>query len=88
MMKLRRVWVTNYRYFRTIIEQDDEANRVLENLYNCVDAQINQINEPYINLTIGGAYDDDGVCLFDVVEFKKLKDNSIIVNVEFTSTAK
>lgn len=87
-MKVYRVWITNYKYFRSIIEDDATAKFVLDNLYKEVEAQISPLVSSHLDLSLSAAYDDEGFCLFDVREFKRLKDDSVIVNVEFTCTAK
>ena len=87
-MTIRRIWITNYAYFRSIIEDDATAKYVVDNLYKEVEAQISPLVSSHLDLSLSAAYDDEGLALFDVREFKWLKDNSIIVNVEFTCTAK
>lgn len=84
-MKLKRIWITNYREFRGTFEGDEEAASVEKNLKAEAEVMIRKCS---LALTIPAAYDDFGDALFDVTSFKVLPNNEIIINVIYTGTAK
>jgi hypothetical protein len=84
-MKLKRIWITNYKEFRRTFEGDEEAASVEKNLKAEAEALIRKSR---LDFTISAPYDDFGYALFDVTSFKVLPNNEIIINVIYTGTAK
>ena len=85
-MRLKRIWIDNYREFRSTFEDDAEANFVMENLSNSVKTILEK--QRSIDFTLCAAYDDEGDALFDLVSIKILPSMEVIINVKYTGTAK
>lgn len=84
-MKLKRIWITNYKEFRRTFEEDADADFVIKNLHSEAEKMIGR---RCIDLSISAAYDDYGDALFDTTSFKALPNGEIIIEVKFTTTAK
>lgn len=84
-MKLKRIWITNYREFRRTFEDDKEAEFVVRNLGAEVEKMIQKGS---IDFVLSAAYDTWGDALFDVTIVKVLPSNEVIIDVQYTGTAK
>lgn len=85
-MKLRRVYVRNYREFRSTFEENDLAKAVLVGLSEIVESQIQDEKAPHVNLFLLSPYKDDGDAIFEVKYVRVLPDNTVIIDVDYTGT--
>lgn len=86
-MKLKRVFINNYREFRSTFHEDVDAYYVMGNLQKDVAADLEQDENAHVQMSYAPSYDDDGFALFDVVQVK-VSYNQVEVRVVYTGTAK
>jgi hypothetical protein len=89
MHTIKRIWINNYKDFRSTFDNDKEAEMLISYLKDEVLREINDDTHPRLNLVLAVAYDNEGgIALFDVESYKCLKDGSVIMNLTYTGTAK
>ena len=86
-MKLKHVWIDNYRHFRSIFENQEDADLVQKNLEKLIENDIIPDETAHLKLQYWPNYDEEGLAGFEVTQ-AKFAHGQAYVNVTFTSTAK
>lgn len=86
-MDIKKVFITNYREFRSTFHDDVEAYCVMGRLQKEIEADLKQDENAHIQMSYAPSYDDEGFALFDVTRVR-VYHNTVEVQVEYTGTAK
>lgn len=86
-MELKKVFITNYKEFRSTFRDDVDAYYVMGNLQKAIEADVKMGEESHVKLFYGPHYDDEGFALFDVTRVR-VYHNTVEVQVIYTGTAK
>ena len=83
---IKRIFVDNYRYFRSIFESDEVANLVIENLRKAISEDVANYKTSHIDLQYWVDYNFESMANFEITEIK-IAHGYAYVRVEFISTA-
>lgn len=86
-MEVKKVFITNYREFRSTFRNVADAYLVIENLQKEVEADLKCDENAHVKMGYAPSYDDEGFALFDVTRLR-VYHNTVEVQVEYTGTAK
>lgn len=86
-MDVKKVFITNYREFRSTFHDDVEAYCVMGRLQKMVEDDLRENETAHVNMFYGPYYDDEGFALFDVTRVRVYHD-TVEVQVEYTGTVK
>ncbi len=87
-MKIKRIWISNYKAFRSTFDNDKEAKQNINKLNLEADKMLNEENNPHVDLFLFAAYDEEGDAIFELESLKILPDQTAILNVHYTGTVK
>lgn len=87
MATLNRIFVENYRYFRTIFDGDSEALSVLDNLGREIQDDTKEDEYAHVRLQYWPHYDEEGLVGFEIHSVA-IRDSKVKITCEFIGTAK
>jgi len=86
-MEVKKVFITNYREFRSTFHDDVDAFYVMGNLQKEVEADLQCDENAHVKMSYAPSYDDEGFALF-VVTRVRVYHHTVEVQVQYTGTAK